>query len=896
MEGAMKKAIRKDFFMEIKTSFNRFLSILLIVALGVAFFAGIRATNPDMRLTADHYFDESNLMDIRVLGTLGLTDKDVAEISKIDGVDEVEAAYSTHVVCDADGNELVLEAMSATSKLNLINVSEGRMPQSENEVLVDEFFITTTGYQLGDHIHLESGTNQPLSDRIKGDDFTIVGIGSTSYYLSFQRGSSDIGDGEVNSFIVLQPELFQMEAYSAVYVSVAEAKDMTAYSQEYDDCVDSVVNNIKKIADKQNQIRYEELYNPAYDKIQQAKQELNSEREKAEEQLKQSKLMLENSGLSELELEASLEKLAAESDKVQEKFEEAEKQIQESEAELAKLKMPKWYVLDRGSIEAYVEFEQNAERIGAIGKVFPVIFYLVAALISLTTMTRMVEEERIEIGTLKALGYSKLTIASKYILYAFIATLVGSLAGAALGLKVLPMIIINAYKMMYPNIPEVITPFNWYYTVLATVFSVLCVGLATFFACYKELLAKPAQLMRPEPPKNGKRVFMERITFLWRRLSFTWKATVRNLMRYKKRFFMTVFGIGGCMALLLVGFGLKDSIFVIYTRQFDEIMLYDASVSIDQEATTEDKAKLQTELDEIEDVSSIPVKTNVIDITFGEETKEVTMYVPMETSYLKDFIVLRKRTNHEKITLTDDGVILTEQISKKLGIDAGDEIIIHEGDKEASVTVSAITENYMTHYLYMTPELYKELFQEESEYNSFLLSMSELSEKDQMNIGNRLLQLNATTGIDYISNFKNLLENVLVSLNIVIWVLIIAAGALAFIVLYNLNNININERRRELATIKVLGFYNPETAAYIYRENIILTIIGSIVGVFMGIFLHRYVITTVEIDLVMFGRNIDFSSYIYSILLTFFFSAFVNFVMYYKLKKINMVESLKSIE
>ncbi|MBB2183137.1 FtsX-like permease family protein [Lachnospiraceae bacterium MD1] len=892
----MKKAIRKDFFMEIKTSFNRFLSILLIVALGVAFFAGIRATNPDMRLTADHYFDESNLMDIRVLGTLGLTDKDVAEISKIDGVDEVEAAYSTHVVCDADGNELVLEAMSATSKLNLINVSEGRMPQSENEVLVDEFFITTTGYQLGDHIHLESGTNQPLSDRIKGDDFTIVGIGSTSYYLSFQRGSSDIGDGEVNSFIVLQPELFQMEAYSAVYVSVAEAKDMTAYSQEYDDCVDSVVNNIKKIADKQNQIRYEELYNPAYDKIQQAKQELNSEREKAEEQLKQSKLMLENSGLSELELEASLEKLAAESDKVQEKFEEAEKQIQESEAELAKLKMPKWYVLDRGSIEAYVEFEQNAERIGAIGKVFPVIFYLVAALISLTTMTRMVEEERIEIGTLKALGYSKLTIASKYILYAFIATLVGSLAGAALGLKVLPMIIINAYKMMYPNIPEVITPFNWYYTVLATVFSVLCVGLATFFACYKELLAKPAQLMRPEPPKNGKRVFMERITFLWRRLSFTWKATVRNLMRYKKRFFMTVFGIGGCMALLLVGFGLKDSIFVIYTRQFDEIMLYDASVSIDQEATTEDKAKLQTELDEIEDVSSIPVKTNVIDITFGEETKEVTMYVPMETSYLKDFIVLRKRTNHEKITLTDDGVILTEQISKKLGIDAGDEIIIHEGDKEASVTVSAITENYMTHYLYMTPELYKELFQEESEYNSFLLSMSELSEKDQMSIGNRLLQLNATTGIDYISNFKNLLENVLVSLNIVIWVLIIAAGALAFIVLYNLNNININERRRELATIKVLGFYNPETAAYIYRENIILTIIGSIVGVFMGIFLHRYVITTVEIDLVMFGRNIDFSSYIYSILLTFFFSAFVNFVMYYKLKKINMVESLKSIE
>ncbi len=1032
-----KRALRKDFFMEIRKSLNRFLSIFLIVALGVAFFAGLRATNPDMRLTADNYYDISNLMDIRVLSTLGLTEGDVKAITEVEGVKEVEPSFSTHVVCDVDGNELVLEVLSATEKINKIMVSEGRMPRTESEILVDNFFVTTTGYQLGDKIKITSGTEDDISETLKVSEFTIVGIGSTSYYLSFQRGSSSIGSGDVNSFVVVLPEVFKQEAYTTVYVTVEDALDMTVYTDEYDIHVEQVLKHIEDIAGTRCQIRYEDLYNPAYEDIQTAKEEVADSAKKLEDskkeladakvkiieneqkledskkeieesktkltasknKIKASKAKLETSkqelkeqktklaaaktsaeeeyqtklmqlpyaGLTEPQLAAAKAQLEAGYQEALEEFKKAdtrisngeaeliaaeakikagekeikkaetkiadgesqivngEKEIEdarkkiadgekeladgeikikdareeiiEGEAELAKLKVPEWYVLDRSSIEAYVEFEQNADRIGAIGEVFPAIFFLVAALISLTTMTRMVEEERIQIGTLKALGYSKMSIALKYILYALLATLGGSLFGAMIGLKVLPTVIITAYKIMYRNIPEVITPFNAYYAGLATVLAVLCVELATFFSCYKELHAKPANLMRPQAPKAGKRVFLERLPFLWNRLNFTWKATIRNLMRYKKRFFMTIFGIGGCMALLLVGFGLKDSIFVIYTRQFDEIMIYDASVSIDSEAKAAEVAELEATIEENEAIAdSLRVDTGSVDISFMGESKALTMYIPEDVSAFEDYIVFRERVGHKKLTLEDNGILLTEQIAKKLGVKVGDTVSLTKDEEEVQVAVTGITENYMTHYVYMSPNLYKELFGEEPDYNEYFMLMPGMNLMGELAAGNALLEQPAASGVFYTSYYQDLLSNVLVSLNIVVWVLIISAGALAFVVLYNLNNININERRRELATLKVLGFYNKETASYVYRENIVLTLIGALFGAILGIFLHRYVITTVEIDLVMFGRNIDTSSFVYSILLTILFSAFVNFVMYFKLKKIDMVESLKSIE
>lgn len=817
-----KKAIIKDFIMEIKTSFSRFLSIFFIVALGTAFFAGIRATDPDMRITADSYYDKSKLMDIRVVSNLGLTKDDVTAISKVTGVEEVEPNYSTHVICKVKNNELVVEVMSATKKLNKITVTKGRMPESSHEVLVDPFFIQSSGMKIGDTIKLTLENGKTASNILKVTNFKIVGIGTTAYYLSFQRGNTNIGSGDVNSFLVVDPEAFRMGAYSSIYVSVKGARKLTSYTDAYDKKVEKVAERLKKTAEIQSKRRYDELFQAT---------------------------------------------------------------------------VPSCYVLNRSSIEAYVEFEQNADRMGAIGIVFPAIFFLVAALVSLTTMTRMVEEERTQIGVLKALGYSKKVIAAKYLLYALLATLGGSLAGAAVGLKILPMVIITAYKMLYPNLPMVLTPFNTYYAAFATICAVLTVEFATLIACYKELLAKPADLMRPVAPKIGKKVILEHFPFIWSRLSFTWKATIRNLLRYKKRFFMTIFGIGGCMALLLVGFGLRDSIFVIYTRQFDEIMLYEVSLKTDPASTGQDKALLDQELQNNNKISErIKVFEKVTTIRHNGEEKNVNLVVPEQTVNFNDFIVLRSRTKHIPYELKSDGIILTEQIAKKIGVKAGDELELKLNNKTAKVKVAAITENYLSHYVYMSKELYEKLYKKAPDYNEYYIKMPQTNDTIEKELGDELLGQKAVTGIFYISYFRNLLDHILVSLNIVVAVLIIAAGALAFVVLYNLNNININERRRELATIKVLGFYNQELAAYVYRENIILTIIGCIFGIGFGIVLHHYVIITTEIELVMFGRNINFISYIYSILLTFLFSAIVNFLMYFKLKKINMVESLKSVE
>ncbi len=801
-----KRALRKDFVTEVKGSLNRFLSIFLIVALGVAFFAGIRATNPDMRITADSYYDENNLMDIRVFGTMGLTEEDVTAVSELDGVALAEPEYSADVLCKADGGDLALKVISLTEHLNQYTVTEGRLPEKPDEILVDTAFIRDSGYQLGDIIHITSGTDQELKETLNEDTFTIVGIGTTPYYLSFQRGSTSIGSGKLSSFIVVLPEVFSMKAYTCINVSVKGAKELTAYTTEYDTLVSDILEQIEAISEG-------------------------------------------------------------------------------------------WYVLDRSSVAAYTEFEQNADRIGAIGQVFPVIFFLVAALISLTTMTRMVEEERTQIGILKALGYSKLAIAMKYMLYALLATLGGSIFGAVVGLKLLPTVIITAYKMLYSGIPRIVTPFNTYYAILATILSVFCVGVATLLACYKELMSKPANLMRPVAPKVGKRVLLERIPFVWKHLNFTWKATVRNMLRYKKRFFMTIFGIGGCMALLLVGFGLKDSIFVIYTRQFDELMVYDALASIDSKATQEQVTELENAIEDNDRIAaSMRVRAGAADVSFQGETKNVTVFIPEQPEDMQQYIVLRKRIGHREIGLKDDGIVLTEQVAKQLGAGIGDMVTVKLNDKEAEVTISDITENYLTHYLYMTPALYESLFGEAVTYNSYFLLLPGLSEEQQLEVGNSLLSNSGAEGVSYTSYLQNLLSNVLVSLNVVVWVLIVSAGALAFVVLYNLNNININERRRELATLKVLGFYHKEMGAYVFRENILLTVIGTLFGIVFGIFLHRYVILTVEIDIVMFGRNINPGSYIYSILLTFLFSALVNFVMYYKIKKVNMVESLKSVE
>ena len=579
---------------------------------------------------------------------------------------------------------------------------------------------------------------------------------------------------------------------------------------------------------------------------------------------------------------------------------DAKQQIADAKAEIKKIENPKWYVQTReDALTEYQGYGDNADRMRSIGKVFPVLFFLVAALISLTTMTRMVEEQRVQIGTMKALGYGKAAIAGKYIGYALIATLGGSIFGVLAGEKILPFIIIYAYMILYKHLPAILVPYHMSYALQASGIAVACTLIATIASCYKELAAEPAELMRPAAPKQGKRILLERIGIIWKHLNFTWKSTVRNLIRYKKRFFMTIFGIGGCMALMVVGFGLKDCIYEIVSLQYEKVQFYDAATYMSDDISEENRQQLHDYLDQNADIKeTIEARMQKTDVKSASGKKTLYLMVPSDDEKIEDFLSFHSRTNKDEVySLKKDEVILTEKMASLLNVKVGDELTIEDEDRgDQTVTVGAICENYMSHYLYLSPEKYEELYGVPAEYNTIIYSVKDGKDDQIEKIGTKLLSMDGVLNVSYTSSIEGRLDDMLRSLNLVIVVLIVSAGMLAFVVLYNLNNINITERQRELATLKVLGFYDGEVASYVYRENILLTIIGSVVGMVLGNLLHRYIILTVEVEEAMFGRQIHWQSYLYSFLFTVAFSLFVNWVMFYKLKKIDMVESLKSVE
>lgn len=1100
------KPTSKDFYMEIRKSPGRFLSILFIVALGVAFFSGIRASEPDMRLTGDTYFDESNLMDIKALSTYGVTQDDVDAILKIDGVEHAEGAYSADFMQIVDKKQKVLHVISLQDEMNQVKLSDGRMPQKAGECLADQ----DAGYKVGDTIKLRSGTSDEVIDTLTTDTLKVVGLCSSPMYISYGRGSATIGTGTISAFVMVPEETFDMDVYTEVYVQVKGAKNEVAFTDGYDKKVEKVLEQIEDITDERAEIRKQELVNEAQEKIDEAREELEQGRADAaseladaaakiadaEEQLTSGKAQITsgkkqiasakntlskkeseleqaqnqyNAGLAQLqegeaqyeaglaqyeaakpeaeakiqsgreeiekkkqelveapaqleqlkqmvagleqkqtagiiteEEEATLKELKenripqleyfiangeqliasgeaeldaaqkqlddtaatlaqtkseldaakaslngvpqqlasgksqiqsgwAEIRKQEKKLEEGATEIAENEAKVAEAKIeyangeeeaaqkiaegeqkiadaeakvqdiekPTWYVYDRDTLTEYSGYGENAERLGAIGRVFPVLFFLVAALISLTSMTRMVEEQRTAIGTMKALGYSKMSIAKKYLGYALIATAGGSVLGVLIGEKILPYIIVYAYGILYKHITHILIPYQWIYAWMAAAAAIVCTMAATFFACYKELVAQPAVLMRPPAPKNGQRVFLERIKFIWKHLSFTWKSCIRNLTRYKKRFFMTVFGIGGCMGLMLVGYGIKDSCYEIAELQFRDIQMYDGSVYLKEDISDETRQNLLDYMKDDSDISHY-MQTSMKNVTLvnGKNKRDTYQVVFSEPKDVKDYFDFHDRKSKEEYTLDDEGVIISEKTGKLLNAKAGDTIEIKDEENgNKKVKIAHICENYMGHYIFFTPSYYEKVYGENSEYNSiFFAGQKGDTQEDYNKIGEDILTQDGALSVSYMRDIEKQLDDMLKSLNLVIVVLIISAGMLAFVVLYNLNTVNITERQRELATLKVLGFYDLEVAEHVYRENVLLTFIGAAVGVVLGKFLHAFIIDTVEVDTAMFGRNINFSSYMYSLLFTILFSLIVNGIMYFKLKKIDMVESLKSIE
>lgn len=1364
----MKRAQRTDLLREMKKSFNRYISILLIMALGVAFYAGVRSAEPDMQLTAKEFYDTTNYMDIRVLGTLGMTEQDVSAIGAVEDVELVEGGYQTELFLDTTERDYQMTVYSMGDAINQVYLEEGRLPQKQDECFVDQDFMESAGYSIGDVIVLKADEGTELSDVLAVDTFTIVGSGSFPSYLSWQRGAVSIGTGVEDGFLFLPKEAFSMEVFTVVYATVEGAKEYNPYTEEYDDYVTEVVERIEAIADARCEIRYAEVTDPYWEDIYEAEADIaDGEREladgeqelkdaeqeladaeqeiadaekeiadgekeiadgeleladakaeiedgerqladaekeladakaeiedgerqlaEAEQELADAKAEIEDgerqladgekeladgeveladaekelvageaelkeaeekllsgeaelkkaeeeitageaelkeaeekllSGEAELkkaekeitlgeaelaaaeeelkkgeaelltaekeilanetlltesekeltaakeqletgraeleagkkvlvakeeelaavkaqlevygmpltpellvaeeELKAAKEQMAGkeaelaageqqikisetefvagkeqlavakeqlalakaeiaagweetklgkktlevgrtelekakkelemgraeyeagkktleegraelveaakelaegraeyeegkqeladgrvELEKARTELENGRKEIETAKAELldgrtkyeeglaeykqakaeledgrkqyedglaeyeqakldledgrkqyeeglaeikqAKLDLekgkkeladakqeiedakveiadakieiedgkkelsdgkqeladakkeledieqPEWYVLDRNTIQQFVEYGMNSERIGNLGDVFPAVFYLVAALVSLTTMTRMIEEERTQIGTMKALGYGKGAIVSKYMWYSLSATLLGGVLGVVLGSFLFPWVIITAYGILYSNLPYLVMPVQWDLSIASVMIAVICTVVATLSSCYKELMAAPAILMRPVAPAAGKRVLLEYVKPVWNHMSFSWKATCRNLFRYKKRFFMTIFGIGGCMALLLVGFGLRDSIMEIVNNQYKHIWTYDAYISVnDTELGLEGMAAEKL----MENRLFAQVKN--LDAETEAAVKSASLFVPERLEDLEEFLKLKDRVTQEKYTLTEQGVIVSEKLAKTLEVSVGDAFEIYVDDvTKRPVTVTAVAENYMSNYIYMSAAQYEEVFEEAPEFNQLYLKLPEMTLAEEEEFSRELLNVDAVDAVTYVHELQESVATMMQALELVVVVLIVAAGMLAFIVLYNLNNINIIERRRELATLKVLGFYDMEVGSYVYRENVLLTVLGILAGVVMGFFLHRFVILTVEVDMIMFGRNIELPSYVYSVLLTCVFAVLINLGMFFKLKKIDMVESLKSAE
>lgn len=640
-------------------------------------------------------------------------------------------------------------------------------------------------------------------------------------------------------------------------------------------------------------------YYDGLEKIAKAEVELKDEIEKANVEIQDGEIDL-NEGIREYydgqkELsDGEAEYLTAKAD-AEKELSRALKEILDAEKEIEELETPKWYVLDRNYNMSYVSFIMNAEKVAAIAKVFPVFFYLIAALVALTTMTRMVEEERTQIGTLKALGYTKATIMFKYLFYCGLASILGSALGLFIGFKLLPYVIWNAFTVMY-HLPRFVAGFNIRIAIVSSGLAIFSTMIATFYACNNALKEKPSILMLPRAPKAGKRILLERVGFIWSKMSFNHKATARNLFRYKKHFLMTVIGIGGCTALLVTGFGLRDSIGDVANIQYKEIFNYDVLIELDTKDDLDpfivgilnDKSKTKNYMELFKDKG--------YGIADGKRL-EASIYVADNLKGLNQFITLRERKSKNNIDLNDNSVIITEKLSEELNLNIGNEITIENSDEEVNdFIVSGITEQYLGNTIYMSKNKYQDSFKNYNTTNSILVDTPELTPYDQDKLISEILSCNGVLSSEFVGQTKRTFDNLLTSINYIVIVIILASGALAFIVLYNLTNININERKKELATLKVLGFHNEEVSAYIFRETAILTLIGILVGLFMGKLLHAYIIKTIESTSYMFGRDVKTLSFIISTIITIIFSLIVNIFMSRKLRNIKMVDSMKAVD
>lgn len=1219
----MKNAMQKDFWREIGHTRSRFFSIMILVALSVAFLSGLKATAPDMKHTGDDYLDSLHLADIQVLSTLGLTDEDIAALRAQDKIEDAEGEYVIDAFASSDSLDAVVKVLSLTDRgISDVLLREGRMPERADECVVEENMLSLMSISIGDTITLTPGDD--LSDALVQDTYTVVGTVRSPVYLAVERGTSTLGSGTVKAYLYLPREAFTLDYYTAAYVRVSGAAEMTAFYDDYDDYIDDVIDSLEDFSERRASLRHDELVDEATEKLDDAQKELDDAKAEADkelgdaqkelndarrklddgwkeydegkQELADSRVKLDDAkaeledgeqeyadgvkkydqavrdyekgqkdyangvkdyekgaqqladGADELEAgkekldegqkqldalgntvagalqndpnyagvtggtiidelgrgdentaaatDAALDKMRAqleggiaqaqqglakidagieqcdeglaridaalaelgedqseqaaakravlekqradtaaqrsalvqqrgevsaqlselqsqlaalstvssgsiaankqqldqgradyESGKQQlsagyrdlrdgkkeldkakkeldeapqkladarkeladarkelddgwkeyydgeekyadgekeladayreltygekdyreglreyedgkaeadEKIADAEEKIADARRKVADIESCEWYLFSRSYNPGYTGYGQDAERMANLASVFPVIFFLVAALVCLTTMTRMVEEQRVQIGSLKAMGYSGLAISRKYLLYGLLPSLTGGMFGLVIGYILFPKMIFTAYQIMYqmPNIELRAYGGISAYSLLA---AVACTTIATLWACLATLRETPASLMRPRTPKAGKRVFLEYIKPLWRKMSFTHKVTARNLFRYQKRFWMTVIGIGGCTALIIAGFGMRSSLLFTMSRQYDDLFHYSAQVTLSSNVLPEERQAVEDFLaGDSRVVNDVPCTAS--SATVITSSYSTTAYVEvMEADEIGKVIDLLDYKTGEPITMEDTGVYIDQKLSELLKVSVGDTFFL-DGDARGDVTVAGIYEHYTGHFIYMTPSYYEQTLHADSEPNAYLMNFTS-DDTDTCNaIFEKLLSMNGVVTTSRMRDTQDTYVHSMERVDFVVVIIILAAAALAMVVLFNLSNINITERQRELATIKLLGFYDKEVSAYVYRENIVLTVFGILMGCFMGHWLHIYLVRSTEIDLMMFGRQTAPSAYVYAAILTMLFSVLVNVLAHFKMKKIDMVESLKSAE
>lgn len=865
-----KKSILKDAIREIKLTKKRFISLLLIITIGVGFYVGLKSTGEDMRNTAKEYYKETNLMDLKIASEVGFDESNKIIIKSINGIKGLSMVKTLDALTEVNGNDYVIKLNSISKErskksedyINRLTLTSGRYPSTINEGLVEESFLKDNKLSLNDLITLSPEN----TDDLRAKKIKIVGTVKSSYYSSNDKGTSTIGNGKIDYYMYLQENEFGFDYYNEGFITIDGANNLNTYGEEYENNVNKYKDTVKKTIIKSVTEKNEKSINENQENVKSIESSLNN---------------LYSSDIPQESLTDEIKELSDD--------------LKVAKTNLEKIKNASVYVQTRNELSSFYEYKSETERMDNISKVFPLMFFLVAALVALTSMTRIVEEERVQMGTLQAIGYSKFDVVFKYLLYAILASLGGSIIGSLLFYKWIPMLVGVCYGSFY-DMPSIIATFQIKHVLFASLFALSSTVLASLFVFIKDTLETPAMLMRPKSPKPGKKVFLERITKIWNKLNFSNKVTMRNIFRYKKRLLMTVIGICGSTALLLAGFGIRDSIKGIVSNQYGKINKYDMKISVGNLNNIDD---LTTKIENNKNVkSSTKINQTMIAIK-GKNKSSITSYliIPSNKEKINSFIALNGVNGNKNLKIKNDGVIISEKLSKLLNVGKKDKIkVTLNNGKELSVTVSEITKNYIEHYVYMSPTLYEKLTSESVSYNVILANNKKISNKNEKILQNEIGNIDGISMVSLSSELKSTYKNMMSTLSYVTIILIISAALLAFVVLYNLSSVNISERLRELATIKVLGFYDEEVTNYVHKETVILTIMGSILGLIFGSILTYYVIKVAETDLFMFSFNISPISYILAFVITIIFLFIVNVFMHYELKKLDMTSSLKSVE